>query len=141
MRVGQQPVQGEALGVGAEAFAVRAEAEHQIEAPLRSGASGERGGELGGGAPVDGRVRVGDGLGQHPVDDHGIHGGRVGSVHPGDGEDEPGEDLALAEQTVGEWDGGAGVADLVAYGEGVEREVEVGALRGRGRGQHHMCVA
>lgn len=144
VRVGEQPVQGEAVGVGAEAFAVRAEAQHQVEAAFRPGAAGERGGQVGGGAAVHGRERIGDGLGQHPVDDHGVHGshgGPVGSAHPGDGEDEPGEDLALVQEAVVERDGGAGVADLVAYGECVEREVEVGALRRRRRRQHHMGVA
>ena len=55
---------------------------------------------------------------------------------------EPGEDLASrpsGRRSSGT--AGAGVADLVAHGEGVEGEVVVGALRGRRRRQDDVGVA
>lgn len=74
------------------------------------------------------------------LDDHVVHGGRVGAVHAGHGEHQPGLDLALAEPALLQRDDRRAVARLVAYGEVVEGEVEVPALGGRWRGQHHIRV-
>lgn len=110
---------------------VRTEAEHQVEAPFGPGVAGQFTGEGLGEA----------GLGERRGDDQVVHGLGRGAVVAADGEDEPGEDLALVHPALLQRDGGAAVADLVADREGVEREVEVGAPGGRRRGQYDVRVA
>lgn len=95
MRVGEQFLQAQAVGPGAEALAVGAEAQHHVEPAFGSVLAGEPRGEFLRVAFVDGSVRVLDGLAEGGVDDHGVHGGRVGAVHAGGGEHQPGEDLGL----------------------------------------------
>jgi hypothetical protein len=81
--------------------------------------------------------RLAEGLADH----HVVDGGRFGAVHAGHGQDQPGEDLGLGHPAGFQGDGGAVVADLVAHGEGVEGEVVVRALGGRGRRQDDVGVA
>src|SRR5690606_25941560 len=119
----EQLLQGEPVRGGAEPVAVGAEAQHHVEAPFGSVVAGEQAGQVPGVTVVDRGVRITDRLAEGPVDHHGVHGGGVGAVHTGRGEDEPGEDLGLGHPAGFQGDGGAGVADLVAYGEGVEGEV------------------
>ncbi|BFO20198.1 hypothetical protein SHKM778_65860 [Streptomyces sp. KM77-8] len=95
MRVGEQFLQGEPVRVGAEAVAVRAEAQHHVEAPFGAVRAGEEGGEFPGVAAVDRGVRFADGLAEGLADDHGVDGTGVGAVHAGRGEDQPGQDLRL----------------------------------------------
>ncbi len=137
----EQPLQGEPVRPYAEAVAVGAEAQHHVQPSFGAGVAVEPVGEFAGIAAVDRRVRFLDGLAEGLVDDHLVDGGGVGPVHAGHGEDQPGQDLRLRHAARLQRDRGAGVADLVAYGEGVEGEVVVRALGGRGRGQHHMGVA
>lgn len=75
------------------------------------------------------------------ADDEVVDGRGVGAVHAGDGQGQPGEDLGLGHPAGLQRDGGAAVADLVADGEGVEGEVVVRALGGRGRRQDDVGVA
>jgi len=67
---------------------------------------------------VHGRVRLLDGLAEGLADDQLVHGRRVGAVHAGHRQRQPGEDLRLDHPAGLQRDGGAGVADLVAHGQG-----------------------
>ncbi len=132
MRVCLQLVEGEP---------VRSEPQHQVEPPLGSGVPGEPGRELLGVGPVRRRVLLRHGLGEGGADGEVVHGRGRRAVEARDGEDQPGVDLALVHPVRFEGDGRRGVADLVADGEPVEGEVEVGAPGGRGRGQQDVGVA
>ena len=96
VRVGEQLREGQPVRVGAEAVAVRAEAQHQVEPPLgAAGAPVELRGELLGVPAVDRASAVSlTALPRVWLDDQVVDGRRVGAVHAGDGEDQPGEDLA-----------------------------------------------
>lgn len=87
-----------------------------------------------------GQLLRGPGAGEGGADGLVVDGGRRRAVQAAHREDEPGVDLALVHPAVLQGHGGAGVTDLVVHGEAVEREVEVGALRGRWRGQDDVGV-
>ena len=97
MRVREQLLQGEPVGVGAEALAVRAEAQHQVEAPLRAVPARQPGGEVFGVVAVHGRRGVGDGLGEDASDDCLVDGGGVRRGRALAAEQEPRHDLALGQ--------------------------------------------
>lgn len=141
VRVREESLKGQPVGSYAETVAVGTQAQHHVQPSLGPGVARELGGHLTRIPAVDGRVGVRDGLAEGLVDDHRVHGGGVGAVHAARGEDQPGQDLGLGHPAGLQRDRGAGVADLVADGEGVEREVVVRALGGRGRRQHHVGVA
>ena len=69
MRCGLEPLQGEAVGIGAERVAVRAEPQHHVEPPLVARSRREHRGQFVDVAPGDRRSRVGGLLGQRRRDD------------------------------------------------------------------------
>ncbi|CAM5268543.1 hypothetical protein SVIOM74S_09712 [Streptomyces violarus] len=141
VRVREQLLKAQSVRSYAEAVAVGAETQHHVQPPLGAGVAGEQRGEFAGVTAVHGRVRFLDRLAEGLVDDHLVDGGGIGPVHARHGEDQPRQDLRLGHPARLQRDRGTGVANLVADGEGVEGEVVVRALGGRGRGQDDVGVA
>ena len=144
VRVVDQRLETQPVGVSAEARAVRPGLQHQVQLTRRTAtaAGAHESVDLVGIATVSRRAlradRCGDRLAHHHVVNHSCVDVRAESL-----EDRPelGEDLPLVGLTIGQREDGRAVVHDVAHTEPVERDVEVLLLHRAGWGQDDVGVA